>query len=140
MSSSFVRKTFKQVAATVTSGDPDYPAMYYDTVNKSVTPADDFWFAANFFMESTECNTYDDHYTESGLIDLTFFCAGGRGDSIIEVCETISRNIYKTINSNSSTTGFVIKKVMAPEELQTKASLGFEVAVGLEYEYIYKIL
>ena len=140
MSSSAVRKKFKEATITASSGDVNYPAKFYDTVNKTVKPTEDFWYSASFNLEDTTKNTHDDIYTEAGLIDLTFSCPGGRGDSIIEACENISRSLYRIINSTSSTSGFTITKVMAPEELQVKSAIGFEVAIGLEYIFNYQIL
>ena len=139
MSSSYVRNNLKDVASSITIDQIKftYQSKFYDTVNKVVKPVEDFWFTARFNLEDTLKDTFDDQYIETGLIDLIFSCPGGAGDNIIEACEEISRKIYKIINANDDS--FTITKVMAPEELEVKASLGFEIAVGLEYSYIYNI-
>lgn len=137
MSSSYVRNKIKTTASFINSGSLDYPNAFYDTVNNEVKPQDRFWYTARFNLEDTQRGTHDDHYIETGLIDLIFTCPGGKGDGIIEICEKISREIYKVINKDGDQLS--ITKLMAPEEFAVKAAMGFEIVIGLEYLYYYTV-
>ncbi len=77
MSSSAVRTTMRawcsQVAAA--TGIP-----FYDTVNVSISPADDVWFTVSFESEMHEGNFCKPQFIEHGFISVVFIARPGIGD------------------------------------------------------------
>jgi len=56
---------------------------FYDTINRSVKPADDVWVTVEFFIGHKEGTINCAGYMEHGVIDLVFVSKPGLGDGPI---------------------------------------------------------